>query len=234
MESEDELDGAAEAARAFDDLRAEVSVLRRAIEVLPGAWEDSRPPDYSPDLGRIVKGLTALETRLAGVEAQPALTRTPEAYAAAIRQAGKDAVAKAVEGLAEARQETTETGRQLASMIGAARSQQAQRDKVFWIGGIAAWAALVAGLVGAPYFDRIMLPDRWDRGLAAIVMDADRWNAGEMLMQAAHPNRWDNLVAPWKLINGDPANAKAVAACQAAVAKTGKAQACRIVVPAGK
>jgi hypothetical protein len=29
-----------DAAQAFEDLRAEVSVLRRAVEALPGAWED--------------------------------------------------------------------------------------------------------------------------------------------------------------------------------------------------
>ena len=35
---------------AFDDLRAEVSVLRTAVEALPAALRDHRPPDYVPDL----------------------------------------------------------------------------------------------------------------------------------------------------------------------------------------
>ena len=85
------------------------------------------------------------------------------------------------------------------------------------------------GLFGSPYLAR-ELPFGWSNGVAAIVMDADRWDAGIALMQAAHPNRWNSLVTPWKLINGDPANAKAVAACQAEVRKIGKPQACRIVV----
>lgn len=233
MADEEELDETAEAARAFDDLRAEVSVLRRAIETLPGAWEDTRPPDYSPDLGRIVKGLTAVEKRLANVEAQPALTRTPESYAAAIRQAGEDAVGEAVRELNEAKRKTTETGQTLADMIGSARSQQAQRDKVFWTGFVAFAVALLLGLFGSPYLAS-ELPFGWSDSVAAIVMDSDRWDAGIALMQVAHPNRWNSLVAPWKLINGNPANAKAVAACQAAATKTRKPQACRIVVPAGK
>lgn len=233
MADEEELDETAEAARAFDDLRAEVSVLRRAIEALPGAWEDTRPSDYSPDLGRIVKGLTAVERRLASVEAQPALTRTPEAYAAAIRQAGKDAVGEAVQRLNQAAGDTAQTGQQLAGIIGSARSQQAQHDKVFWTGFVAFIVALLLGLFGSPYLAR-ELPFGWSDRVAAIVMDADRWDAGIALMQAAHPNRWNGLVTPWKLINGDPANAKAVAACQAQARKSGRPQVCRIFVKAGK
>ena len=33
-------------AQAFEDLRAEVSVLRKAIEVLPDVLERNRAPDY--------------------------------------------------------------------------------------------------------------------------------------------------------------------------------------------
>jgi hypothetical protein len=231
MADEEEVDETAEAARAFDDLRAEVSVLRRAIETLPGAWEDNRPPDYSPDLGRIVKGLIAVEKRLVSMEAQPALTRTPEAYAAAIRQAGADAVGEAVRKLNEATGETAQTGQQLAGMIGSARSQQAQRGTLFWIGLAAFVLALLLGLFGSPYLAR-ELPFGWSNRVAAIVMGADPWRAGIALMQAAHPNQWENLVAPYNLINGDPANAKAVTACRAEAVKTHKPQMCRIVVKA--
>jgi hypothetical protein len=50
MEDEADHHGAADSAQAFEALRAE---LRRAVEALPGAWEDSRPPDYTPSLGTI-------------------------------------------------------------------------------------------------------------------------------------------------------------------------------------
>ena len=217
-------DGANDAARAFDALRAEVLVLRRAIETLPGAWEDNRPPDYSPDLGRIVKGLGALEKRLATVEAHPALKLPPELYGAAIQRAGHDVVRDTVSELQLTRQK-------LDGMLGSARSQTEQRDKVFWTGVIAFIVALLVGLIASPYLASA-LPFGWSDSVAAIVMDADEWNAGAALMQAGHPNRWNNLVAPFNLINGDPANAKAVAACQAEAEKTGRPQMCRIVVKA--
>jgi hypothetical protein len=57
----------ADPAQAFEDLRAEVSVMRRAMEALPGAWEENQPPDYSyysPDLGRIAKGLAVVAGQL--------------------------------------------------------------------------------------------------------------------------------------------------------------------------
>lgn len=43
------VDGEDEAARAFEDLRAEVSLLRRAVERL--AAEPSDTPDYAETLG---------------------------------------------------------------------------------------------------------------------------------------------------------------------------------------
>ncbi len=50
-------EGPGDAAQAFDNLRGEVAALRRAVAALPGVWAENRPPDYSPDLGRIAKGL---------------------------------------------------------------------------------------------------------------------------------------------------------------------------------
>jgi hypothetical protein len=66
-------------AQAFDDLRAEVSVLRRAVEALPRAWEENQPPDYTTSLGTMMKGLGIVATQLERIEKQPALRQTPEA-----------------------------------------------------------------------------------------------------------------------------------------------------------
>jgi integrase len=99
MEDEADHRGAADPAQAFEDLRAEVSVLRRAVEALPGAWEDSRPPDYAPSLGTIAKGLAAVDNRLAGIETHPALRLTPEQHQQAVAQAGNMLMREAVQKL---------------------------------------------------------------------------------------------------------------------------------------
>src|SRR3954451_25014063 len=50
IQDDDQLD---DATRAFDDLRAEVAVLRRAVEALGPALKENRSPDYSLSLGQI-------------------------------------------------------------------------------------------------------------------------------------------------------------------------------------
>jgi hypothetical protein len=40
-------------------------------------------------------------------------------------------------------------------------------------------------------------------------------------MKAAHPNCWNNLIAPCNLIEGHPINVRAITTCKAVIAKTG-------------
>ncbi|GEL65786.1 DUF6118 family protein [Kozakia baliensis] len=68
------------AARAFEDLCAEMTVLRRSVEALPQAWRDNRPPDYTEDLARVVKAMNAVSTRMKAIEDTPTLKMTPQAY----------------------------------------------------------------------------------------------------------------------------------------------------------
>ncbi|GAL98751.1 hypothetical protein AA0312_1673 [Acetobacter tropicalis NRIC 0312] len=79
------------AARAFEDLCAEMTVLRRSVEALPQAWRDNRPPDYTEDLARVVKAMNAVSTRMKAIEDTPTLKMTPQAYGQGIRQAGLSA-----------------------------------------------------------------------------------------------------------------------------------------------
>ncbi len=54
MANDDQDDGGA--AEAFAALRAEVTVMREAVEILPGAIKNLVPPDYAPTLGVMAKG----------------------------------------------------------------------------------------------------------------------------------------------------------------------------------
>ena len=222
------------AARAFQDLHAEVIVMRRLVEGLPHEWEDKRPPDYSPDLGAMRKALIAMEQRLGVIEAQPALKQTPESYAARIENAGQSVFREADRVLGRAIIETRNTGSELAGMIGNMRGKQEQRTEVMFWAGIAIWVFLALGFAGSPFLASY-LPFGWDGTVASIVMDQpDRWDAGAALMKAANPEAWDTLAADWRLITGNKANAKAIAACESEAVKSHKAQDCRIMIPAGK
>ena len=84
-----------DAARAFEDLRAEVSVLRRAVEALPEEWEANQPPDYTESLGQITQGLSKVVGRLNVIEQHPALRSTPAEHKADIIAAGQDLMSRA-------------------------------------------------------------------------------------------------------------------------------------------
>jgi hypothetical protein len=71
------------------------------------------------------------------------------------------------------------------------------------------------------------LPFGWNTNAAATVMQADRWDAGSTLMQAASPQGWQDLVAASELVRD---NQDALATCQQAVDNAGKTERCIINV----
>jgi hypothetical protein len=224
MEDEADHHGAADPAQAFEDLRAEVSELRRAVEALPGAWEDSRPPDYTPSLGTLAKGLAAVDSRLAGIEKHPALRLTPEQHQQAVAQAGNMLMREAVQKLDRAAQDAERERHQLTGLIGAVRKQDRQVRALCWTGGI----ALAVGLLVSPFVAGV-LPFGGDSAVAAVIMKADRWNAGIALMQAGSPDGWRDVADASNLVH---VNQEALAACREAAAKAKKEQRCTIAVPA--
>lgn len=198
-------------AAAFEALRAEVAALRAS---LGGDNNGRAAPDYAPTLGKMA-------ATLAQIEAHPALRATPEQHRQAMAQAGGGLMRDAVQKLDRATQEAERERHQLAGLIGAARAQDQQLRALCWAAGI----ALAVGLILSPLIAGV-LPFGLDTRVAALVMRTDRWNAGEVLLQAANPSGWRNLVDSANLVQ---ANQDVLAACREAAAK-GKAQRCAIKV----
>src|ERR1035437_4792781 len=224
MEDEADHHGAADPGQAFEDLRAEVSELRRAVEALPGAWEENQAPDYTPSLGTVATGLWAVDSRLAGIEKHPALRLGPEQHQQAAPPAGNVLMREAVQKLDRAAQDAERERYQLAGLIGTVRKQDEQRNWLLW----AASGALVVGLLVSPFAAGV-LPFGGDSAVAAVIMKADRWNAGIALMQAGSPDGWRGLADASNLVR---VNQEARAACRAAAAMSKKEQRCPITVPA--
>jgi hypothetical protein len=111
----------------------------------------------------------------------------------------------------------------LAGLIGTVRTQ---RKHLEWL-AITAAAALVVGLLLSPFAARL-LPFGWDAGVAATILNADRWSAGQTLMKSSNPTGWATLAEE---INLAEANHDALSACREAAARTKKEQRCTIVVP---
>jgi len=214
---------AADPVQAFEDLRAEVSVMRRAVEALPGAWEENRPPDYSPDLGQLTKGLAVVAAQLDAINKHPTLTMTPEQHRQAIAQAGNDLMREAAQKLDRATQDAERERRQFAGLIGTARRRGEQRTWLIYVG----IAAFVLGLLVSPLVAGV-LPFGLDGRVAAFIMKADRWRAGEALMQAANPDGWNGAVNAWTLVR---ANQKEISTCSKTATKSKRDVRCTITVP---
>lgn len=138
-------------AQAFDDLRAEVSVLRRAVEALPELIAQNKPADYGPDLGIIGQALDAIVNQLNAIQKSPALMMTPAEQGQSIAHAGSAMLREATQKLDYAASAADRERDNLRAIIGTARTRVEQRT---WLlrAGI---AGLVLGLLLFPLFARI-------------------------------------------------------------------------------
>jgi hypothetical protein len=219
-------DHAGDPAQAFEDLRSEVSVLRRAVEALPAAMRETRPPDYSPDLAVLGKGLDELGEQLETIRKSPALMMSPAQQGEAIAKAGNNLIREAAQRLGDAERLMQGERDQLSRIVGQAWAQDRQYKFLLWVGG----GALAAGLLLSPIIASV-LPFGLNARVAALVMREDRWTAGTDLMKAGNPAGWAQLSADSQLVSD---NRGAIDACRAA-AQEGKVQHCTVTVmsPAG-
>jgi hypothetical protein len=221
MEEEQEHDGAGDPAQAFDALRAEVAVLRHAIE----AAAERQAPDYSPDLGRITQAVNGVIDGLEAIEAHPAVRMTPDQFGQAMTRTGRELMNEVAQKYDRARQDAERERHQLAGMIGTLRGK---RDQVFLLGAVC-FATFVFTLFASPVLLG-ELPFGWNTNAAATVMQADRWDAGSALMRAASPQGWQDLIAASALVR---ANQDAILACQRAANSDRRDQRCDIVLKPG-
>jgi hypothetical protein len=218
MQEEQEHDDAGDPAQAFEALRAEVAALRQAVE----AAAERQAPDYSPDLGRITQAVNGVIDGLEAIAAHPAVRMTPDQFGQAMTRTGRELMNEVAQKYDRARQDAERERRQLAGMIGTMRGK---RDQVFWLA-----AVFIGTFVFTLFASPVLLgelPFGWNTNAAATVMQADRWDAGSALMQAASPQGWQNLVAASSLVR---ANQAAIDACQQKAANNGKDERCNIVM----
>ncbi len=218
----DDEDQADSAAAAFEELRAEILVLRRAVEAVPATLRENRPPDYAPSLGAIVRAVQGVEKRLAGIEGHPAIKLTPEQHGRALERAAANIMREPMETF---RNEAAALGlerRQLSQIIGVALTQEAQRRRQLWFAG----AGAVVGLMLFPLIAALAPGGSHLAALAAGQLDP--WQAGSALMREASPEGWREFVFGANLAR---ANSDAIRACREAAANARREQKCTFVMP---
>lgn len=217
MAQDDEQD---DAARAFEDLSAEVRVMRRAVEAL----EAKNPVDYAPTLAALTQELENLRGATTAMARRPAVALTPEAYAAQIGRAAAEAARPAA---AELQRVQTLTGT-LEHALGGIRTREEQRGQVLRVGGGALAVGALLCVLLLPPIARA-LPTSWHvpEKLAAGVIADNRWTAGQRMMTSYAPRAWERIARAAEL---DSANRKALDECGKDAARTGRAQRCIVKI----
>ena len=141
-------DGEDEAARAFEDLRAEVLLMRRAVERLMAERADpSDVPDYAETLGIISRNLSATAQRIDAVVNSPALALTPHEIGRQIIEVGTAGRSEDRRAIAAARQVIEEVATKLGRQLDSHVMVEEQGRRVRHVGLIGLVLGLVLGMV---------------------------------------------------------------------------------------
>ena len=220
-----------EAAQAFEDLRAEMTLVRRAVERLTAErTELPDGPDYSETLGVISHNLSAIGQRVDALVNSPALALTPEQLNRQIVEAGVAGRSEDRRVIAAARQTieeiATKLGRQLESHLMAGEQKRRERriGLIALVAGAVLWAVLAGPIVRA-------MPASWfwPEWMAARTLRMPMWEGGQRLMKAGNAEALAGVLTANRLM---AANQEALDACGKQATKAKKAVRCAIQVEA--
>lgn len=218
-------------AEAFEDLRGEVALVRRAVERLSAERaEVPEPVDYSETLGIISQNLSGTAQRVDALVRSPALALTPETISRQIDAAGYTVrvedhrlFAAAKQGLEEV---TARLGRYLQSdiAVGEQRRRLRYASLIGLVLGMALWAA-GAGVVARAMPETWLWPEK----MAARTLRLDAWTASRRLAAVSQPDTWNKMVVGVIVVQE---NREAIERCRRAAAKARKAVPCTVSIAA--
>lgn len=182
-----------EAEEAFDHLRGEVALLRRAIEGLL-ADPVKIPPEVSRQLRAQSTELKRLAEETQRLAASPALDVTPGVYSELIRRAFNTTTERFEAPWNKTLADLQKVGAEFARYGQRVRDQDRQRRQIICTASLSGVVAVMAWLGLSGPVAR-SLPDSWQvaERMAAATLGVDRLRAGERLMQRADPTAWRQL-----------------------------------------
>ena len=226
MDDEDhERDAAAE---AFEGVRGELALLRRAIEGIAARDDRPEPPDYGETLGQITKlanaTLQRAEFMRKAIEEEAVARQVANRITGAVaedRQAGKTAAG-----------ELRDATRALHGVAASARRGDEQNR---WLVR-AAIGGIVVGMIVWAVFAGVVARSvptgwQWSERMAARTLDMPMWEGGQRMMRTAAPDAFANIAAGDRIVT---ANRTAVERCQRAATKTGKPVQCTIRIESAR
>jgi hypothetical protein len=214
---------------AFDRLRGEVALLRRAVADMAAARTSIEIPNYQPTLERTEKVLGLLAQQVDGVRKSPAMQITPETLGDRVNASVTKATSELRSLVQSSKSSLDGATRDLSGLVASARhgDEQNQWLYVFGIGGVVLGLLLYAVLAGPI---ARMMPASWlwpERMATRVLGESDQWDAGQRLMQRASPQSWHLIVVAAPLADG---NRQEIEKCSAAATKAKKPVRCAIEV----
>lgn len=183
-----ETDPTDDIAQAFEALRGEVSLTRRALEGLTAARE--RIPDYGVTLCQMTDALNDAAAGIARIERSPAVGLSPAALTSEILKAGAAARAEDHALLRKTRDALTRAIGQIDGIVERGQAADRQTRRLIWagVGGALAGMLLMSILPGAVARS---LPASWHvpEWMAARTIGLDQREAGERMIATSSPTR---------------------------------------------
>jgi hypothetical protein len=138
------------AAQAFEALRQEIALLRRAVTGLAADQSSIEVPDYSETLATISRMVSSVGKRLVALSETPAFGYTPQDWSRATELASEQARRKDRETITLSGEILRKTTEDLTRSLMSAREAARQQRLLLWAGGggIAAGMLLWALCVG--------------------------------------------------------------------------------------
>lgn len=233
MAGQDEHDGSDAATEAFEAMRGELALLRRAVERLATERADApEQPDYSETLGRMFNNITVIAQRVDILAKSPALPVTPDQMGHQIATVASSARREDHNMLAQARTAFDQATREL---VGVVRSARRGDEQNLWLAGsglggvvlgLALWAALAGPIARA-------MPEswHWPEQRAARALDRSMWDSARRLAGVSKPEAWNEMVAGAVIGQGNQA---ALERCEKAAAKAGVPVRCTVRIGPGR
>ena len=214
---------------AFEQLRGEVALLRRAVEGLTAAREAIDIPDYEPTLARTEKVLGLLVQQTDAMRRSPAMAITPETMGSRLNASVVQAVSAARGEVQASKSALDGAALDLRRLAASVRSANEQKRWLWLVGGGGLLLGLLLYAMLAGPIARLM-PTSWhwpERMAVRLLGTGTVWEAGRHLMISASPQSWNEIAAAVTLFDD---NRRAIEKCRDAAAKGEKTVRCTIKV----
>ena len=214
---------------AFEQLRGEVALLRRAVEGLTAAREAIDIPDYEPTLARTEKVLGLLVQQTDAMRRSPAMAITPETMGSRLNASVVQAVSAARGEVQASKSALDGAALDLRRLAASVRSANEQKRWLWLVAGGGLFLGLLLYAMLAGPIARVM-PESWhwpERMAVRLLGTGTVWEAGRHLMISASPQSWNEIAAAVTLFDD---NRRAIEKCRDAAAKGEKTVRCTIKV----